>query len=515
MKMSDDELMVVVRDVLERWADEAPVAGEAELDDMPVLTLVGSVPKETTRRPWWPIAIGAVAAAVALTVVVVEREDTTPAEPSRPSTIEIPIGSATGVKGLDVTDDAVWMSSQFDEKLFKIDPATSEVVAVYTIPPHVEGIRAVGDGVWLSRYAPNEVVRLDLATGELGDPLGFDTQPSLGLDGDRLLVIAQRNFQGVVLELDPTTGDELQSWNFAGESGFSSVDEGVLWFSNLGTTTVTALELDGGEVRTVDVGGSPRGVAITDDAVWVAVHDEDVAGAGRVVRIDPATFTVVAEVATGRWANGVAVVGDRVWVTNSEDGTISIVDPYANNSVVVTTPIGDWPGAIEAGHGSVWVAPHRRTSLVRIDAEASLEAAAVADVAEAIEVPGGTVFVRCAGTGSPTIVLEGADGSTTHWAVVEARLSRTNRVCSYDRVGMADPEQAMSDDAESIATDLAAALDAIGETDPVVLVGDGEGAGYAGTFADLFPERTIDVVLFVAPVSPEEVVRAVDQLTTA
>src|ERR687894_2388920 len=61
--------------------------------------------------------------------------------------------------------------------------------------------------------------------------------------------------------------------------------------------------------------------------------------------------------------------------------------------------------------------------------------------------PGGLVSVGdhqlhifCTGTdrdGSPTIVLEAPEGSmSAEWAWVQSILSRTRRVCSYDRAGL-------------------------------------------------------------------------------
>ena len=43
-----------------------------------------------------------------------------------------------------------------------------------------------------------------------------------------------------------------------------------------------------------------------------------------------------------------------VWVANSDDGTVTRIDP-ASNQVTAAIPIGNRPYAVTAGHGAVWV----------------------------------------------------------------------------------------------------------------------------------------------------------------
>jgi pimeloyl-ACP methyl ester carboxylesterase len=141
--------------------------------------------------------------------------------------------------------------------------------------------------------------------------------------------------------------------------------------------------------------------------------------------------------------------------------------------VVATTPIGNRPGGVAIGDGSLWVTPHRRNSLLRLDPSVNLEAAAAPDVARTIDVESGTVYLRCSGDGSPTAIIPGNTGEGPAWAVVEARLSRTTRVCAYEPVGIADPaEIGQGGPASQVAADLAAVLAESGESGPFVVVGE-------------------------------------------
>lgn len=110
---------------------------------------------------------------------------------------------------------------------------------------------------------------------------------------------------------------------------------------------------------------------------------------------------------------------------------------------------------------------------------------------------GKAVFFDCRGaqTARFTVVLEsGAFGTSADWDRVQRDLAKTGRVCAYDRFGLgASPDRSNRPDAVAIARDLAAALDAWGETRPVVMVGHSNGALYVETFAALFPKRVAGV----------------------
>src|ERR1700760_1341359 len=46
------------------------------------------------------------------------------------------------------------------------------------------------------------------------------------------------------------------------------------------------------------------------------------------------------------------------------------------------------------------------------------------------------MYVHCTGSGSPTVILDaGLGNEAVYWANVQALLSQTHRVCSYDRAG--------------------------------------------------------------------------------
>jgi pimeloyl-ACP methyl ester carboxylesterase len=119
-----------------------------------------------------------------------------------------------------------------------------------------------------------------------------------------------------------------------------------------------------------------------------------------------------------------------------------------------------------------------------------------------VDIGGRSLYLECAGEGSPTVVLEG--GVAPDWAAVQPQVAGQIRVCSYDRP---DAPQTRSDPtsdrtAQQVVDDLHALLTAAGEAGPYVLVGHSLGGLYVQLYAYQYPEEVAGLVL-VDP-TPEE-----------
>ena len=89
-----------------------------------------------------------------------------------------------------------------------------------------------------------------------------------------------------------------------------------------------------------------------------------------------------------------------------------------------------------------------------------------------VAVAGGrNVYVQCAGSGSPTIILESGDETDhTQWGLVEPSLVERTRTCSYDRLGIAASDKpAGCRQLKDLNGDLEALLRATGEDGPSCL----------------------------------------------
>ena len=108
-----------------------------------------------------------------------------------------------------------------------------------------------------------------------------------------------------------------------------------------------------------------------------------------------------------------------------------------------------------------------------------------ADVEGLFDVGGYRLFLRCTGSGSPTVVLDaGLANTSATWAQVEPAVAEFTRVCVYDRafLGQSDPGP-VPRTSQTIVDELQALLSAAGERGPYVLVGWSFGAFNMQLFA--------------------------------
>lgn len=128
--------------------------------------------------------------------------------------------------------------------------------------------------------------------------------------------------------------------------------------------------------------------------------------------------------------------------------------------------------------------------------ETTDDAPALVDIGE-----GRRLFVHCAGTGSPTVVLESGDESDQfQWSAVFPGIAEQTRVCAYDRLGngSSDPATGCRRTPELLA-DLQAMLNAVDAAPPYVLVGTSGGGFLMTSYAYAHPADTVGIVLAETP----------------
>jgi hypothetical protein len=111
---------------------------------------------------------------------------------------------------------------------------------------------------------------------------------------------------------------------------------------------------------------------------------------------------------------------------------------------------------------------------------------------------GHKLAMLCLGEGSPTIILESADGDgISTWAGLLDPLSKRTLICAYDRLGtgQSDPVTERRRTVDDVVADLHRLLDAAKVPGPYVLVGQSLGGNVAHYYAGRYPERVAGVVL--------------------
>jgi pimeloyl-ACP methyl ester carboxylesterase len=114
-----------------------------------------------------------------------------------------------------------------------------------------------------------------------------------------------------------------------------------------------------------------------------------------------------------------------------------------------------------------------------------------------VDLGGHKLHVHCTGGGSPVVVVENGLGDFSFdWVLVQERVSRFTRFCTYDRAGYAwsDPGPKPRTFAQ-INLELRDALRKLGERGPFVLVGHSFGGPVVRQFAAAYPDATAGMVL--------------------
>jgi YVTN family beta-propeller protein len=142
-------------------------------------------------------------------------------------------------------------------------------------------------------------------------------------------------------------------------------------------------------------GGRPAGIAAGFGRLWVT----DTAN-GRVLVLDPATFRIEDQIPVGRDPTGVAANANGIWVTDPGSGTVSEINPRSE-TVVATVAVAAVPSAITVGDGAVWVADASNGTLTRIDPDRAsvVDAIDVGQPLTDVTVGLGVVWVTSASSG--------------------------------------------------------------------------------------------------------------------
>ena len=262
-------------------------------------------------------------------------------------------------------------------------------------------IAAGGDAIWVTSERDGTLTRLDPETGEkIGRPrqLGAGVA-GIAVGGKWIWVTNPRRKQ--VLRLDPRSGRVLKAIDVRGEPGPIALGGGRVWVADETGRGITAVNAERG--RRYRSGLPPQAprlrLAWGAHGLWATIAD-----AGVVRRVDPDSFVAGEPIRVGRGPAGVAVADGFVWVANSRSGTVSKVDPSLRD-VVASIEVGGHPGGIDAGTSAIWVANREDDTVSKIDLESGEidgDPIAVGPEPGAVAVGGDAVWVANNGDGTVT-----------------------------------------------------------------------------------------------------------------
>jgi serine/threonine-protein kinase len=233
---------------------------------------------------------------------------------SATATQGVPTGISGGAEGVFITTG--FGSQSGSSQVLSVNLNTSQVEPKCAVPSSTFGIAQGGGFVWVPVAITGDVWRLDPSQCDHEKiPLGQDADP----------------------EVIAAAGDPLQVW----------VGDGV-------AQTVYQVDPQTLEAHPFGVGGSPSGIALGSDSVWISVEQGD-----SVVRLDAASGQTrdtisVADVGCDG-PRGIAVGAGGVWVGCHGSGLMALIDPRTDE-VTGTLQVRGSPDAVVADtEGNVWV----------------------------------------------------------------------------------------------------------------------------------------------------------------
>lgn len=238
-------------------------------------------------------------------------------------------GSAGVPTGVAVGGDAVWVTNGYGVGagslggVSRIDTAGETLEPAFETPVGTEAITWGAERVWVADAATGELRVFDPATREVERiPLpGSDADPALPED---VAVVEGKDATTVwvgdadhprVFRVDPAAPDGVETITVpSAVTGLAVTEDGV-WVTGGDEDRVTLLDAATGAVITsLEVGSEgcdqPEAIAAGAGAIWVGCRVS-----GTVLRIDPATRSVIGSLATGGAPTGlVADDQERVWI---------------------------------------------------------------------------------------------------------------------------------------------------------------------------------------------------------
>jgi DNA-binding beta-propeller fold protein YncE len=277
--------------------------------------------------------------------------------------VSAPIAIGGAPLRVAVPSEAIWVTSEPDGTLTRLDPETGGIVgAPLRLGAGISGVAVGAGSVWVSDPGRGEVLRIDPGSG----------------------------------------GSVRERIEVGGSPGPIAFGGGRVWVADDDGAGISAINAKGGRVyrRGLAPHAAPLRLGVGAGGLWVSS-----ASTGNVRRIDLGTLGVDAPIPVGRGPAGVTVAAGLVWVANSRGGTVTKVDPSIHSVLGDPIEVGGRPGGIDAGTSTAWVASAAEDAVTRIDLESGERTGAAIQVGAepgAVAVGATAVWVADNGEGAIT-----------------------------------------------------------------------------------------------------------------
>jgi ABC-type transport system substrate-binding protein/streptogramin lyase len=196
----------------------------------------------------------------------------------------IPVGN--GPSGLAYGFRAVWVANSVDQTIVRINPHTAKTSRPISVDAGADAV-AAGDGaVWVTGETAGVLSRVDPATGAV-TTTNVGNLPVAVTTGPRAVWVANSGAD-TVDRVDPATGDVTGTATVGkAPNGVAAEPDGTVWVSNelSGSLSEIDPQTPGSPSKTVVVGGTPQGIALSGTTAFVPVQESPRAHRGGTLRV--------------------------------------------------------------------------------------------------------------------------------------------------------------------------------------------------------------------------------------
>jgi sugar lactone lactonase YvrE len=290
--------------------------------------------------------------------------------------LKLKVGRGAGVPAVEAA--SVWVPNTKDGTVARVSVRTRKTVATVKLGPpprftgYLDAAVSAGGSVWVARDVGDEIDRIDPRTNRLAARIKVDSRPG-GLAAGGGYVWAFHFLGPYVTRIDPSTGAK-KIFTVQGAAGTGiAYDAGKVWLLTATPSSLISLDPETGAVLArvnVTPSAPPRHgivdtwwVAAGGGSLWLANANYD-----RVTRVDVAQAKVVASIPVPvQIPFGVAWYRGSAWVAGA--GRVVRIDPATNRpGGTVTLNAHSLPvfTQVAAGPAGLWATDYDEGVLYRL-----------------------------------------------------------------------------------------------------------------------------------------------------
>jgi YVTN family beta-propeller protein len=272
-------------------------------------------------------------------------------------------------RGIAIGEGSAWVTDIGGNTVSRIDPASGKVTATIKVGRGPRAIVIQEGVVWVANSLGNSISRIDPATNQVVRTIQVDLEPHTMAVGDGAVWVADWEGGGFLVEkVDSTSGRTVHVTGIVTHAPTEdpplSLGGGSLWIGGIDGVLSRINPSSGKVSQQIQLGVSISSLDADDDTLWVGANGIP----GTVLKLDPRTGEVLAEIPAGGGTSGTGNIPSRplkltadrgsVWVTDALNGTVSRIVVVSGQSSLPTN-VGQVPVAVAVGLGSVWVTVDR------------------------------------------------------------------------------------------------------------------------------------------------------------